>query len=89
VTDAAACVAVMRAVADGTIRVEKFACWIREHIALITPPLKPRSEPDARLQSYRKINVRPFTVTRHRYKSQSIFSEPERLCREVGDGTKG
>lgn len=45
--DDASCVAVMRAVADGTMKEEQFACWIRENIELLRPPLKPRSGPDA------------------------------------------
>jgi hypothetical protein len=32
----------MRAVADGTMKEEKFACLIIENIKLIKPPLKPR-----------------------------------------------
>ncbi len=40
-TDDATCVAVMRAVADGTMMEEMFVCWMRENIALIKPPLKP------------------------------------------------
>ncbi len=46
-TDDAACVAVMRAIVAGTMKEEKFAYWIRENIAFIKPPLKPRSGPDA------------------------------------------
>ena len=37
--DDAACVAVMRAVADGTMTEDKFASWIRENMKLIKPPL--------------------------------------------------
>ena len=44
--DDAACVAVMRAIADGTMKEEKFACWISENIKLLKPPPKPRSGPD-------------------------------------------
>jgi hypothetical protein len=32
----------MHPVADGTTKEEKFDCWIKENIALIKPPLKPR-----------------------------------------------
>jgi death-on-curing protein len=45
--DDATCVAVMRAVADGTMKEEKFAGWIRENIELIKPTPKPRSGPKA------------------------------------------
>ncbi|MGA2636889.1 type II toxin-antitoxin system death-on-curing family toxin [Methylocella sp.] len=46
-TDDAACVAIMRAVADGTIGEEKFAGWIRENVELLKPPPKPRRGPRA------------------------------------------
>ena len=42
-TDDATCVAVMHAVADGTMKEEKFAGWIRENIEHIKPPPKPHS----------------------------------------------
>jgi death-on-curing protein len=44
--DDATCVAVIQAVADGTMNEEKFACWIKESCERLKPPLKPRSEPD-------------------------------------------
>ena len=44
--DDATFVAVMEAVANGTMKEEQFACWIRENIKLLKRPLKPRSGPD-------------------------------------------
>lgn len=38
--DDAACVVVLQAVADGTMTEEKLACWIRDNIAPLKPPLK-------------------------------------------------
>ncbi len=43
--DDATCVAVMRAVADGTMKEDKFARWIQENINRIKPPRKPQSKP--------------------------------------------
>lgn len=43
--DDATCVAVMRAVADGTMKEDTFARWIQENIKPIEPPLKPQSNP--------------------------------------------
>jgi hypothetical protein len=37
-TGDATCVAVIHAVADGTIKEEKFGCWIRENVELLKPP---------------------------------------------------
>jgi hypothetical protein len=38
---------VIHAVADGRMKEERFAWLIKENIALIKPPLKPRSGPGA------------------------------------------
>jgi death-on-curing protein len=46
-TDDATCVAVIHAVADGSMKEEKFAGWIRENVELLKPPPKPRSGPSA------------------------------------------
>jgi death-on-curing protein len=45
--DDAACVAIMQALADGTIGEEKFAGWIRENAELLKPAPKPRRGPRA------------------------------------------
>jgi death-on-curing protein len=39
-SDDATCVAAILAVADGTMKEEEFACWIRENIKPLEPPQK-------------------------------------------------
>ncbi len=46
--DDAACVAALRALADGTMKEEEFAGWIRDNVEPVRPP-KPMSGPGAGL----------------------------------------